>query len=484
MNVQLCWKHLVLLPVKNKNKQLNCHFHVGERQIKFILEKDSKPTTMAKGKYKKLLKSEKAKVQLKGAKLLKGGNVTKADFKIKKIILKTQLKDTGTSGVRKHNIKELITRLKHNNSSIKLETLKNIKEVLTSFPEDVFPKYLGELIQVCAQLSLDLDKEVRREGFRVLGSLFQIVNVDLIEPFFHILSTYLRCAMTHLNQYIQDDSLMLLDTMLERMPSLVAKYHEKIFENFLDLISKLKNETKPGRTLTVNLGKKTTNVKWRCKVLERLLLILKAMNERNKVTCFQKPKEVNLVDSFSKDKNDRVYLPIKRKYIEDSKSLSFFFQRSSQDKSGNQTVNADSIQRCISVIVPLLDDSWMEIKPEDDQHANTEVLVNKESALTLNLILCIMQELWTMSVLWDAYLGNSILQNWFRATFNGGFCNNFLETFPLSFAKVEARGEDFLNPFRQNLSICLLFCCLNERIKQRDTSISHCQKVLQYISRK
>lgn len=45
-------------------------------------------------RHKKFVKSEKAKTKLKGAKLPKGLNVTKTEFKIKKIVIREQLKDS------------------------------------------------------------------------------------------------------------------------------------------------------------------------------------------------------------------------------------------------------------------------------------------------------------------------------------------------------------------------------------------------------
>lgn len=61
-------------------------------------------------RHKKFIKSEKAKTKLKGAKLPKGLNVTKTDFKIKKIVIREQLKDSTTiiedgSVIRNQNIK-------------------------------------------------------------------------------------------------------------------------------------------------------------------------------------------------------------------------------------------------------------------------------------------------------------------------------------------------------------------------------------------
>lgn len=44
-------------------------------------------------RHKKFLKSEKAKTKLKGAKLQKGLNVTKTEFKVRKIVIRDQIKE-------------------------------------------------------------------------------------------------------------------------------------------------------------------------------------------------------------------------------------------------------------------------------------------------------------------------------------------------------------------------------------------------------
>lgn len=45
-------------------------------------------------RHKKFLKSEKAKTKLKGAKLQKGLNVTKTEFKVRKIVIRDQIKES------------------------------------------------------------------------------------------------------------------------------------------------------------------------------------------------------------------------------------------------------------------------------------------------------------------------------------------------------------------------------------------------------
>lgn len=64
------------------------------------------------GKHKKFLKSEKAKVKLKDRKLPKGLNVTKTEFKVRKIVLREQLHETVLEeGKRKQSVKVNEARL-------------------------------------------------------------------------------------------------------------------------------------------------------------------------------------------------------------------------------------------------------------------------------------------------------------------------------------------------------------------------------------
>lgn len=253
-------------------------------------------------RHKKFVKSEKAKTKLKGAKLPKGLNVTKTDFKIRKIVIRDQIRGTAEteSGliVRSSNIKvfnfsllilsyrrdssisisnqELISKLQHHNSTNRNEGLRYLKDLMVDHPQEA-SKHLGTIIQGVCQLALDIEKDVRRECFKAVNVIFATQTPDLILPFFNVITSYLRCAMTHINIQIQEDSLNLLDCLLLYTPTLVASNSDSIFSCFLDMISKLRTESKPERTLTVNLGSEQTSVKWRSKVLDRLLGILKAI---------------------------------------------------------------------------------------------------------------------------------------------------------------------------------------------------------------
>lgn len=116
-------------------------------------------------RYQKFLKAEKAKTKLKGKKdkeLPKGTNVTKTNFKVKKIVIKEQLKKHLQSEAltsRKLNIKELLSRLNHFNTKSRTDALDGLKEIITLFPE-VLERNLGQLLLNVTPLVLNIEKLV------------------------------------------------------------------------------------------------------------------------------------------------------------------------------------------------------------------------------------------------------------------------------------------------------------------------------------
>jgi len=231
------------------------------------------------GRHKKFLKSEKAKVKLKGNKLKGPQNVTKTDFKVRKIILTEQLKNVQQieSGERKkHNIIDCLARLKNSTSP---EVISNLREIILYQPED-FQKHLEAIIKSVANLSLSIEKNVRRDCFKILDIICSQTSEFNLRPFFPILLTYLKCAMTHIKSAIQEDSLLMFDILLKNAPKLVSTERDKILPNYLDLVSKIRTENNPERTLSLQLGNKITNMKWRKSVLERLIVYLKCINSQ------------------------------------------------------------------------------------------------------------------------------------------------------------------------------------------------------------
>lgn len=242
-----------------------------------ILEQASNQNKTSMGKHKKFLKSEKAKVKLKGTKLKAAQNVTKTDFKVRKIVLTEQLKNVQNLEVgerKKHNVNDCIARLKNSTSP---EVISNLREIIL-YQLDDFQKHLETIIKIVANLSLSIEKNVRKDGFKILDIICSQTNEFTLRPFFPILLTYLKCAMTHIKPAIQEDSLQMFDILLKNSPKLVASERDKILPNYLDLVSKMRTEGNPERTLSLQLGNKITNLKWRKSVLERLVVYLKCIN--------------------------------------------------------------------------------------------------------------------------------------------------------------------------------------------------------------
>lgn len=172
----------------------------------------------------------------------------------------------------------MLTKLQHHNASYRNEGIHYLKEILTKHPHEA-SKHLGSIIQGICQLAMDVEKNVRLECFKSLHLVFSMQPAELIAPFFNVVTSYLRCAMTHININIQEDSLLLLDCLLKYTPALIAQNSDTILSCFLDMISKSRSDAKLDRTLTVNLNRKSTSIKWRCRVMVRLSGILDAIVE-------------------------------------------------------------------------------------------------------------------------------------------------------------------------------------------------------------
>lgn len=235
------------------------------------------------GKHKKFLKSEKAKVKLKGNNLKGPQNVTKTDFKVRKIVITEQLKNVQVkeTGIRKiHSINDCLARLRNSSSA---EVISNLKEIILYQSVD-FQKNLESIIKIVANLSLSIEKVDRKECFKILDIICAQTTEHNLRPFFPILVTFLKCAMTHIKPAIQEDSLLMLDILLKHAPQLVFSEKDSILPSYLDMVSKLRGEDKPERTLSLQLGNKITSMRWRKNVLERLIIFLKCISIQDRDT--------------------------------------------------------------------------------------------------------------------------------------------------------------------------------------------------------
>lgn len=414
-------------------------------------------------KHKKFIKSEKAKIKLnlKGAKLPKGLNVTKTDFKVKKIVIKEQISDIynpdGTV-IRKQNVKELLSKLQHHNATYRNEGVRYLKDILANHPEET-NKHFGPIVHGIAQLCLDVEKDVRRESSKALGILLATSSAETVSPFFDTLSSYLRCAMTHIQIGIQEDSLFMLDNLLSHVPRLVAANSDRIFQSFLDMISKLRIESKPERTLSVNLGSKLTSVKWRSKVLDRLLGMLRAMVDAKKrdgselVDQISNSADVPMTEGFtlqpdSVQRSSRtnffkadqpMFFSVTRKHYNQNCELPQLFKKTvgstitstGQVSSTGFSDEGRRLQHYAELLMPLMFETWLEVRPANfGQEFNEDLVISNEAAFTLKTVLEIIEKIFELITLWDVEVNNQDLSDWFRTTYNREFCAQIFVAFP------------------------------------------------------
>uniref|UniRef100_A0A1B0FCU1 Pre-rRNA-processing protein Ipi1 N-terminal domain-containing protein n=1 Tax=Glossina morsitans morsitans TaxID=37546 RepID=A0A1B0FCU1_GLOMM len=427
------------------------------------------------GSYKKKQRAEKAKVKLKGAKLPKGLNVTKTEFKIRKIIIKEQLKDIKyVDGQRQINIKETLNRLKHHGSNFRLESLRKLREAIVNDSLGILG-CLNEIIQGVVSMCLDAERDIRRESFKTLSSLLDSLKEVSIAPFFHIISSYLRCAMTHIQPHIQEDSLLMLDVLLDHIPSLVAKHSHKIFQNFLEMISRVRADgDKAGRMLTVNMGKKQTNIKWRSKVLLRLQQMLSNLVIQREE---EKSSRGPLTIRGGKQKNALIfnakvpqYYGVNRSYQNNLPcDLSNIFQRTIGENAmpGNVFINEEcnQLKSYVDHLMPLLLESWLEVRPQHSSGQGIEHLINSDAAQALKIVLEIIADLWFLIDIHEEQTNNHAVSLWFQDQYKEIFALHFLQIgypYELIDGDKEVNGpENSVNKKRSrksNLSLLTSYC--------------------------
>ena len=171
---------------------------------------------------------------------------------------------------------ELFTQLKHYSASVRHEALNGMKELLTT-NTDLIQKHLSDILEKCFELVSDKDTVVRRTMVKnVLKVVLPSITEKQIMPFFPLVSAHLCFAMTHINDAIKVDSLLVLDLLLEHYPRLVISKSNQVLLNFIEQISRLKGDGQ-SRLLTTNPDSETSGMHWRGKVLTRLQKCLEAV---------------------------------------------------------------------------------------------------------------------------------------------------------------------------------------------------------------
>ncbi|KAG5335067.1 TEX10 protein, partial [Acromyrmex charruanus] len=450
-------------------------------------------------KRSKRLKSEKAKVKLKAKtvhQLTKGLNATDTSFKVKKILIREQLKqrdETEVLSTRKLNIDDLLIRFRHHNSTVRQDALKQLKDILLQNPPKSLHSRLNSLLHGIAALSLDKEKEIRTNSFHALNFILGLISNEQLTPLRKIIISYLSCAMTHIDPRVKEDSLLFLDVLVQNCNSALAKDSHKILPNFLGMICKLHNEGSPVAQLTTTLHSKNTNVKWRIKVLERLANLFTSIVSYRKL-CISTRSSMPL---FVKTKKYTRFIPV----YSDS-AIQFceinLDEDISIDNREKETLSIEEFVKYVNLLMPLMSDIWLEVCPDEKIESYTEITILSETAALLKNVIVIMQSIveYIDTLDQDDY-SVKCMKHWFKDTFHEKYMKNFLSRFP--YGKVKSlinesrkRQKDFSQMeftegcLEQNLGVCQIhiwFTSLFNCNEQFPKSVrNYCISILKYLN--
>lgn len=315
--------------------------------------------------------------------------------------------------------------------------------------------------------------QVRHESLKVLQLVLSNVLIEKLDPFFDIMSTYLRSAMTHIDTRIQEDSLLFLDLLLVCTPEKVAQYFHKILPNFLDMISKLRMDSKPGRTLTVNLGSQITSVKWRVKVLHRLKDYLSKYVDLNQVrnNDITSIKKAQIFD----DTTANVFLLFNPVYTSVC-SVSCFSAKNAQDIAPLDEV--EKFKQYIDTLMPLLFETWLEVCPKTSSDINIETVINEDAATLLKHTLDVISLLFELVQYQMIKNPSSDIERLFGQKYRQSFSQHFVASFPyvtnMRLKQKKADDSVFEDQItdpklvHENLQICHLFIKLNPNVNVKN----------------
>ncbi|TNN75669.1 Testis-expressed sequence 10 [Liparis tanakae] len=329
---------------------------------------------------KKKRQDDFQKVKLKVGKTKpKADNATNTNFRSKGINLTEQLKkDTSGPTTQKNlSINDLLSQLHHHNANMKNSALVGLRELLSHNPS-LLEQHLSRLISEVGAVFTDKDGNVRVGAIRVL-------------------SAHLTCAMSHIETSIQEDSIKILDVLLEHYPALLAARPAVLLTHFLELISHRQSSGKAKKapdaktqtwSLSINPNRAVTNQQWRLSVLTRLGCFLQAVVEERLMEesdiffptegAFGSSGESSLAPLYL-NWEELTYSKVGVKVYEHSGSKPTphsTFRLRSEVNSGNAMGegldSAETVQSFAATLVPLLLEVWVEAITSDCPWNTTE----------------------------------------------------------------------------------------------------------------
>lgn len=414
---------------------------------------------MPKSRKKRNEKKDFQKVKLKvGKTLKKADNVTNPSFHTRTIQVTQKIKShsaTEPSSKRKLNFNDLLNQFHHYSVSTRNDAVMGMRELFLSYPDIIVPN-LAAIVERTAQLFVDKDPVVRSSVIKLLKIVFTPLAVKHISPFFRVISAHLCCAMTHIDEGIQVDSLHLLDLLLDHFPTLVVSNSSQILPNFIEQISRCKLSTKSGSSsLSINPHLKMASHKWRAKVLTRLYKLLSAiLGTSSKSEQVQQGLHCN-VKSVSWNKEERTSTDIRPEHFtsvwkEPGFSLRTRVNNSQKDMCVSLS-DETGLRKFLKLITPLLIECWVESSTVSTfSHRGVDSLITMDSVPLRTSVVIVIQ-----------LLCQYIVENhpseihWLKKMYFIDYKNHLLKSFPYH-VQVPAKKKDKSDSKTIQDSVCHL----------------------------
>jgi len=390
---------------------------------------------------KKRKREEKAKTQLKkpktapGKHLPKGTNVTKTEFRVAKISIPGQRVDSETSSgevrtSKKLGLKEILSKLSHFSLATKCDGLEGLKELLSDPSSKLLiSNNLSNLLGALMPLSHDLEKKLRKMSVPLITQILSMTPKSSLVPLHKIILAHLCCSLTHIDQRIQQDGLLLLDTTLEHAPGFVRDTYFDLLPNCLDQISSKKKvgSKKEGSSLAANVSDEMTALTWRLLVLSRVEKVLEIIGhpQTGKMNINLEAIQFNEgLPPFTIPSEDPIFLAM---------------------SSFAQTASSSSSIALVNQLIPLVIETWIEARATSNTGKKKGSLLSKDEALMLSSIAGILDKL-------QAILDSESREGFLK--FSNDFSKHLLNFIPFNAGHVDC-GES-------NVQLSLLSLFLNE----------------------
>lgn len=283
-------------------------------------------------------------------------------------------------------LQDLLSQVGHYSVTTRQEALAGLKDLFQRH-EYLLQENLGIVIKRVAEKMTDSDPSVRQSLLLLLCFVFPLVPQERMAPFSPLVTAHLSCAMTHIYDDIQHDSLGFLELCLRYFPNLMVTSSSQLIQNFVGMIShqttsgtKMSKglQHKAGKGLSVNPKGKLSSLRSRLKVLQQLLAFLKALESSTNSCQGENPfSSKNHVDLSSKkpvfhfEKHLPTQVQVLQHSVEEPILLPFNLDNTSMfgvpstntESKSNILTDGQQAKDFMQTIVPLLLECWIECDP-------------------------------------------------------------------------------------------------------------------------